>query len=158
MTLTISPSALIFDTDDNGRVTSFSGKTATIRVYQGDKDVSEQFSKYDRFPSNLYNCNGSLKSLNKYPLEIQVTEIETQVVTDTAGNESTISKTNGFLEFFLTNGSANVTAHVDVQVNVAKFTGQIAFTTDFPHLETKFFQFFPFFLGPFPYFPETAAQ
>ena len=124
----VSPSALIFDTDDNGRVTSFSGKTATIRVYQGDKDVSDQFSKYDRFPSNLYNCNGSLKDLNKYPLEIQVTEIETQVVTDTPGNESEISKTNGFLEFFLTNGSANVTAHVDVQVNVAKFTGQMVNT------------------------------
>lgn len=124
----VSPSALIFDTDDNGRVTSFSGKTATIRVYQGDKDVSKQFSKYDRFPSNFYNCNGSLKDLNKYPLEIQVTEIETQVVTDTAENESTISKTNGFLEFFLTNGSATVTAHVDVQVNVAKFTGQMVNT------------------------------
>ena len=65
----VSPSALIFDTDDNGRVdkSSLSGKTATIRVYQGDKDVSEQFSKYDRFPSNLYNCNGSLKDLKKYP-------------------------------------------------------------------------------------------
>ena len=124
----VSPSALIFDTDDNGRVTSFSGKTATIRVYQGDKDVSKQFSKYDRLPSNYYNCNGSLKDLNTSPLEIQVTEIETQVVTDTAGNESTISKTNGFLEFILTNDSATVTAHVDVQVNVAKFTGQIVNT------------------------------
>nr|DAE26761.1 MAG TPA: hypothetical protein [Myoviridae sp. ctBoB21] len=124
----VSPSALIFDTDDNGRVTSFSGKTATIRVFQGDKDVSKQFSKYDRLPSNYYNCNGSLKDLNTSPLEIQVTEIETQVVTDTAGNKSTISKTNGFLEFILTNDSATVTAHVDVQVNVAKFTGQMVNT------------------------------
>ena len=124
----VSPSTLIFDTDDNGRVTSFSGKTATIRVYQGDKDVSKQFSKYDRLPSNYYNCNGSLKDLNTSPLEIQVTEIETQVVTDTAGNKSTISKTNGFLEFILTNDSATVTAHVDVQVNVAKFTGQMVNT------------------------------
>lgn len=124
----VSPSALIFDTDDNGKVTSFSGKTATIRVYQGDKDVSKQFSKYDTFPSNYYNCNGKLKSLNESPLEIQVTEIETQKVTDDAGNESTISKTNGFLEFFLTDGSATVTAHVDVQVNVAKFTGQMVNT------------------------------
>lgn len=124
----VSPSVLIFDTDDNGKVTSFSGKTATIRVYQGDKDVSKQFSKYDRLPSNYYNCNGSLKDLNKFPLEIQVTEIETQKVTDDAGNESTISKTNGFLEFFLTDGSATVTAHVDVQVNVAKFTGQMVNT------------------------------
>lgn len=123
----VSPSALIFDTDDNGRVakSSLSGKTATIRVYQGDKDVSKQFSKYDRFPSNYYNCNGSLKDLNTSPLEIQVTDIETQVVTDTEGNESTISKTNGFLEFILTHDSATVTAHVDVQVNVAKFTGQM---------------------------------
>lgn len=126
----VSPSVLIFDTDDNGRVdeSSLSGKTATIRVYQGDKDVSKQFSKYDRFPSNYYNCNGSLKDLNTSPLEIQVTEIETQVVTDTAGNRSTISKTNGFLEFILTNDSATVTAHVDVQVNVAKFTGQMVNT------------------------------
>lgn len=124
----VSPSVLIFDTDDNGKVTSFSGKTATIRVYQGDKDVSKQFSKYDRYPSNYYNCNGSLKDLNKFPLEIQVTGIETQKVTDDAGNESTISKTNGFLEFFLTDGSATLTAHVDVQVNVAKFTGQMVNT------------------------------
>lgn len=124
----VSPSVLIFDTDDNGRVTSLSGKTATIRVYQGDKDVSNQFSKYDRLPSNYYNCDGSLKDLNKHPFEIQVTKIETQDVTDTAENKSTISKTNGFLEFILTNGSANVTAHVDVQVNVAKFTGQMVNT------------------------------
>lgn len=124
----VSPSVLIFDTDDNGRVTSFSGKAATIRVYQGDKDISSQFSKYDRLPSNYYNCKGSLKDLNTSPLEIQVTEIETQVVTDTAGNKSTISKTNGFLEFILTNDSATVTAHVDVQVNVAKFTGQMVNT------------------------------
>lgn len=124
----VSPSVLIFDTDDNGRVTSFSGKTATIRVYQGDKDVSKQFSKYDRLPSNYYNCNGSLKDLNTSPLEIQVTEIETQVVTDTEENKSTISKTNGFLEFILTNNSVTVTAHVDVQVNVAKFTGQMVNT------------------------------
>lgn len=121
----VSPSVLIFDTDDNGRVTSLSDKTATIRVYQGDKDISSLFSKYDRFPSNYYNCNGSLKDLNTSPLEIQVTEIETQNVTDDNGNESTISKTNGFLEFFLTNGSATVTAHVDVQVNVSKFAGQM---------------------------------
>ena len=126
----VSPSVLIFDTDENGSVaeSSLSGKTATIRVYQGDKDVSNQFSKYDINSSNHYNCNGSLKDLYTHPLEIQVTGIETQVVTDTAGNESTISKTNGFLEFFLTNGSANVTAHVDVQVNVAKFTGQMVNT------------------------------
>lgn len=124
----VSPSVLIFDTDDNGRVTSLSGKTATIRVYQGDKDVSNQFSKYDGLPSNYYNCNGSLKDLNKHPFEIQVTKIETQDVTDTEENKSTISKTNGFLEFILTNGSANVTAHVDVQVNVAKFTGQMVNT------------------------------
>lgn len=121
----VSPSVLIFDTDDNGRVTSFSDKTATIRVYQGDKDVSSLFSKYDGFPSNYYNCNGSLKDLNTSPLEIQVTKIETQKVTDDNGNESTISKTNGFLEFILTNGSATVTAHVDVQVNVSKFAGQM---------------------------------
>ena len=123
----VSPSVLIFDTDDNGRVdkSSLSGKTATIRVYQGDKDVSSQFSKYDSLPSNKYNCNGSLKDLNTYPLEIQVTAIETQDVTDAAGNESKISKTNGFLEFILTNNSATVTAHVDVQVNVAQFTGQM---------------------------------
>lgn len=124
----VSPSALIFDTDDNGKVTSFSGKTATIRVYQGDKDVSKQFSKYDTLPSNYYNCNGKLKSLNESQLQIQVTGIETQKVTDDAGNESTISKTNGFLEFILENGSATVTAHVDVQVNVAKFTGQMVNT------------------------------
>lgn len=123
----VSPSVLIFDTDDNGRVTSFSGKTATIRVYQGDKDVSKQFSKYDRFPSNYYNCYGSLKDLNTSPLEIQVTKIETQVVA-AEPYESTISKTNGFLEFILTNDSATVTAHVDVQVNVAKFTGQMVNT------------------------------
>lgn len=123
----VSPSALIFDTEDNGRVAkpSLSGKTATIRVYQGDKNVSNQFSKYDTNPSNKYNCNGSLKDLITYPLEIQVTEIETQDVTDAAGNKSTISKTNGFLEFILTNNSATVTAHVDVQVNVAQFTGQM---------------------------------
>lgn len=124
----VSPSVLIFDTDDYGRVTSFSGKTATIRVYQGDKDVSKQFSKYDRKPSNYYNCNGELNSLNESPLKILVTAIETQKVTDDAGNESTISKTNGFLEFILTDGSATVTAHVDVQVNVAKFTGQMVNT------------------------------
>lgn len=140
----VSPSVLIFDTDDNGRVTSFSGKTATIRVYQGDKDVSKQFSKYDRLPSNYYNCNGSLKDLNTTsPLEIQVTEIETQVVTDTEGNESTISKTNGFLEFILTNDSATVTAHVDVQVNVAKFTGTVVannkkFETNFTEISERF--------------------
>lgn len=141
----VSPSALIFDTDDNGRVakSSLSGKTATIRVYQGEKDVSKQFSKYDRLPSNYYNCNGSLKDLNKSPLEIQVTEIESQVVADTAGNESTISKTNGFLEFILTNGSATVTAHVDVQVNVAKFTGSVVannkkFETKFTEISTRF--------------------
>lgn len=139
----VSPSVLIFDTDDNGRVTSFSGKTATIRVYQGDKDVSKQFSKYDRLPSNYYNCNGSLKDLNTSSLEIQVTEIETQVVTDTEGNESTISKTNGFLEFILTNDSATVTAHVDVQVNVAKFTGTVVannkkFETKFTEISNRF--------------------
>ena len=139
----VSPSVLIFDTDDNGRVTSFSGKTATIRVYQGDKDVSKQFSKYDRLPSNYYNCNGSLKDLKTSPLEIQVTEIETQVVTDTEGNKSTISKTNGFLEFILTNDSATVTAHVDVQVNVAKFTGTVVannkkFETKFTEISNRF--------------------
>lgn len=125
----VSPSALIFDTDDNGKVaeSSISGKTATIRVYQGDKDVSNQFSKHDSLPSNKYNCNGSLMGLNTFPLEIQVTKIETQDVA-TEGQESTISKTNGFLEFILTNGSTNVTAHVDVQVNVAKFTGQMVNT------------------------------
>ncbi len=119
----VTPSALVFDTNDDGRVTSYpTDKTATIRVYKGSTDVSSQFTKSDVYPSNYSNCNGRIVSLSSSPLEIKVTNIETENVT-TDDETVTVSKTNGFLEFALTNGSATVTAHVDVQVNLVRYTG-----------------------------------
>ena len=118
----VSPSALIFDTADSGIVTSYpSSKRATIRVYQGSEDVSKRFNRDDRKPSNYANCNGEIVDLNTSPLQVRVTSIDTDSDTKT-------TKTNGFLEFSLTDGSSTVIAHVDVQVNVAKFTGGLLAT------------------------------
>ena len=123
----VSPSILVLDTDDAGKVTSFpTSKTASISIYKGSDDVTSSFWKDDSYPSNYSNCNGRIANLNSKPYSVYVTSIESDNYTDPTTNETTtVSKTNGFLEFYLTNGTDTVIAHVEVQVNVSKYMGSV---------------------------------
>lgn len=128
----ISPSTLVLDTDDTGNVTTFpTDKTASISIYKGSDDVTSSFWKNDIYPSNYSNCNGRIANLNSKPYNVYVTAIDSDKYTDpTTGKDTNVSKTNGFLEFYLTNGTDTVIAHVNVQVNMAKYMGSVQWNNE----------------------------
>lgn len=125
----VSPSTLVFDTNENGLVDSatLSGKYATVTVYKGNQKISTDNLS---LPSNhatekCTNVEGSISNSNG----------EAIITIDSIGQETisgdvTVSKSSGQISFpidVLGERSTLMWVTVNVQVNVSKFTGSVAF-------------------------------
>ena len=125
----VSPATLVFDTNENGLVDSatLSGKYATVTVYKGNQKISADnlslpsnyaTKKYTNVDGRIYNTNG-----------------EARITIDSIGQETisgdvTVSKSSGQISFpidVLGERSTLMWVTVNVQVNVSKFTGSVAF-------------------------------
>lgn len=125
----VSPSTLVFDTNENGLVDSatLSGKYATVTVYKGNQKISADnlslpsnyaTKKYTNVDGRIYNTNG-----------------EARITIDSIGQETisgdvTVSKSSGQISFpidVLGDRSTLMWVTVNMQVNVSKFTGSVAF-------------------------------
>lgn len=134
----VSPSTLVFDTNENGVVdgSALSGKYATVTVYKGSQKISVDnlslpsnyaTKKYTNVDGRIYNTNGEAR--------ITITKIEQETI---SGDEK-VSKSSGQISFpidVLGERSTLMWVTVNVQVNVAKFTGSVVANNK--KYETKF--------------------
>lgn len=141
----VSPSTLVFDTNEDGVVdrSALSGKYATVTVYKGSQKISVDnlslpsnyaTKKYTNVDGRIYNTNGEAR--------ITITEIEQETI---SGDEK-VSKSSGQISFpidVLGERSTLMWVTVNVQVNVAKFTGSVVannkkFETNFAEISNRF--------------------
>lgn len=125
----VSPSTLVFDTNENGLVDSatLSGKYATVTVYKGNQKISADnlslssnyaTPSYTNVHGEIYNSNGEAR--------ITIDRIEQETIR----GDVTVSKSSGQISFpidVLGERSTLMWVTVNVQVNVSKFTGSVAF-------------------------------
>ena len=141
----VSPSTLVFDTNENGVVdgSALGGKYATVTVYKGSQKISADnlslpsnyaTKKYTNVDGRIYNTNGEAR--------ITITKIEQETI---SGDEK-VSKSSGQISFPIdVFGERNTLmwATVNVQVNVAKFTGSVVvnnkqYESKFEEISTRF--------------------
>ena len=123
----VSPSTLVFDTNENGLVDTLSGKYATVTVYKGNQKISTD---------NLsLSSNHATKKCTNVDGRISNVNGEARITIDSIGQETisgdvTVSKSSGQISFpidVLGEQSTLMWVTVNVQVNVSKFTGSVAF-------------------------------
>lgn len=123
----VSPATLVFDTGENGLVDSatLSGKYATVTVYKGNQKISANNLS---LPSNYAttkstNVSGSISNDNG-EAKITISSIMAEAISE----DVKVSKSSGQISFPIdVFGEQNTLmwATVNVQVNVAKFTGSV---------------------------------
>lgn len=140
-----SPSTLVFDTNENGVVdgSALSGKYATVTVYKGSQKIStDNLSLPSNYATKKYtNVDGKISN-NNGEARITITKIEQETI---SGDEK-VSKSSGQISFpidVLGERSTLMWVTVNVQVNVAKFTGSVVannkkFETKFTEISKRF--------------------
>ena len=140
-----SPSTLVFDTNENGVVdgSALSGKYATVTVYKGSQKISvDNLSlpsnyatpKYTNVDGKIYNNNGEARIIIK------------KIEQETISGDEKVSKSSGQISFPIDvfgERSTLMWVTVNVQVNVAKFTGSVVannkkFETKFTEISNRF--------------------
>lgn len=141
----VSPATLVFDTSENGLVASatLSGKYATVTVYKGNQKISANNlslpSNYETKKST--NVTGSISNVDG-EARITISRIETETISE----DVMASKSSGQISFPIdVFGERNTLmwATVNVQVNVAKFTGSVVvnnkqYESKFEEISTRF--------------------
>lgn len=141
----VSPSTLVFDTNEDGVVDgpALSGKYATITVYKGNQKISANNlslpSNYETKKST--NVKGNISNVNG-EARITISNIEQEAISE----DVKVSKSSGQISFPIdVFGERNTLmwATVNVQVNVAKFTGPVVvnnklYESKFVEISTRF--------------------
>ncbi len=139
----VSPATLVFDTNENGLVDTLSGKYATVTVYKGNQKISANNlslpSNYETKKST--NVEGSISNVDG---EARITI--SSIGTETISEDVKVSKSSGQISFPIdVFGERNTLmwATVNVQVNVAKFTGSVVvnnkqYESKFEEISTRF--------------------
>lgn len=141
----VSPATLVFDTGDNGLVDSatLSGNYATVTVYKGNQKISAnnlslpsnyETKKSTNVDGNISNANGEAR--------ITISSIGTETISE----DVKVSKSSGQISFPIDvfgEQSTLMWATVNVQVNVAKFTGSVVvnnkqYESKFEEISTRF--------------------
>lgn len=111
---------LVFDTDENGLVSSTVSKTALIQVLRSGKDIVSEVSNL--FPSNN-NVGCGKPTLTKETDGISVTIAGASISKDSTLG---VSVTSGYVIVYMTIGGTLYSQQIPFMVNVAKFTGTIS--------------------------------
>ena len=141
----VSPATLVFDTGDNGLVESatLSGKYATVTVYKGNQKISANNlslpSNYETKKST--NVEGNISNVDG-EARVTISRIETETISE----DVKVSKSSGQISFPIDvfgERSTLMWATVNVQVNVAKFTGSVVvnnkqYESKFEEISTRF--------------------
>lgn len=112
---------LVFDTDENGVVSSTVSKTALIQVRRSDKNIVSEVGSF--FPSTNNNVGCGKPTLTKQKDGIDVTISGASINKDSTLG---VSVTSGYVIVYMTIGSTLYSQQIPFLVNVAKFTGAIS--------------------------------
>lgn len=119
---------LVFDTDDNGTVSSNVTKTAKVKVMKGSTNVTNDCSDVYPRDSMCVNCKCNAAKTDKY-IEVSISGddiIKNDVIVDGV-NQGKVSTTSGYAVAQFAYAGVVYFAQVPFSVNVAKFTGVVAF-------------------------------
>ena len=113
--ITVSPNALVFDTDDNGLVASGTSQSATVTCKRGGKDVTITSVKI----TGQTNCQATVSGNT-----VTINSVDMQSVT-VDGETATVSKTSGSVQVTVTVDGVTYPKTIPFSVNVARYTGGI---------------------------------
>lgn len=121
ITWTLTPDTITYDTDDSGKVINVgTGKTTTLRVLRGNDELTNFTIKGVK---NMVNCLASrLNNTNSFYIST-ITAQKVTLGTDTIN----VSCTNGSFDVEFDIDGITYTATAKFAVNVAAFTGIVAF-------------------------------
>lgn len=119
---------LVFDTNDDGIVSPDISKLAKVKIMRGNRNVSDECSDVSSRDDMCVNCVCGVTQENGYisvsVLGSNITKNDV-VVDDVSQGE--VSATSGYAVAQATYGGVTYFAQVPFSVNVAKFTGVVAF-------------------------------
>ena len=148
ISILVEDAPLVFDTDDSGTVPVNDTKTAKVKVMRGNTNVTNdcnQESSRDDLSSNCM-CEVKKDKDNEYiSVSVQGRWIVKNDVIVEGVNQGKVSTTSGYAVAQFVYDSVVYFAQVPFSVNVAKFTGVVAFNnkqyeSKFTEISTKFGQ------------------
>lgn len=137
ISILVEDAPLVFDTDDNGTVSSSVTKAAKVKVMKGNTNVTNDCIGISSMDSMCVNCKCSAAQKDKY-IEVSISGsniIKNDVIVDGV-NQGQVSTTSGYAVAQATYDGVTYFTQVPFSVNVAKFTGVVAFNNK--QYESKF--------------------
>lgn len=130
ISILLEDAPLVFDTDDNGTVSSDITKTAKVKVMKGNTNVTNDCTSESSMDDLSSNCMSSVKKDkdNKcINVSIQGNWITKNDIIIDGVNQGQVSATSGYAVAQFVYAGVVYFAQVPFSVNVAKFTGAVAF-------------------------------
>lgn len=127
VSIIVEDAPLVFDTDDNGIVSPGTSKTAKVKVMKGNQNVSNQCIGVSSRDGMCVNCKCYVTQEDGY-ITVSVSGniiAKDDVVVD--GVNHVVSATSGYAVAQAAYDGVTYFAQVPFSINVAKFTGIVAF-------------------------------
>lgn len=119
---------LVFDTNDDGTVSPDISKLAKVKIMRGNRNVSDECSDVSSRDDMCVNCVCDVTQENGYiSVSVSGSYITKNDVVVDGVSQGKVSATSGYAVAQATYGGVTYFAQVPFSVNVAKFTGVVAF-------------------------------
>lgn len=119
---------LVFDTNDDGIVSPDISKLAKVKIMRGNRNVSDECSDVSSRDDMCVNCVCGVTQENGYiSVSVSGSYITKNDVVVDGVSQGEVSATSGYAVAQATYGGVTYFAQVPFSVNVAKFTGVVAF-------------------------------
>lgn len=128
ISILVEDAPLIFDTDDNGIVPVSISKAAKVKVMKGNQNISNRCSNISSRDDLCVNCKcGAIQKDGYIEVNVSGSNIAKNGVVIDGVNRGNVSATSGYAVVQLTYNGVTYFPQVPFSVNVAKFTGVVAF-------------------------------
>lgn len=128
ISILIEDAPLVFDTDDNGIVPVSISKVAKVKVMKGNLNISNECSNINSRDDLCVNCKcGATQKTGYIEVSVSGSNIAKNDVVIDGVNQGKVSATSGYAVIQLTYNGVTYFPQVPFSVNVAKFTGVVAF-------------------------------
>ena len=128
ISILVEDAPLIFDTDDNGIVPVSISKAAKVKVMKGNLNISNECSNINSRDDLCVNCKcGATQKAGYIEVSVSGINIAKNGVVIDGVNRGNVSATSGYAVVQLTYNGVTYFPQVPFSVNVAKFTGVVAF-------------------------------
>ena len=128
VSILVEDAPLIFDTDNNGIVPVSISKAAKVKVIKGNLNISNECSNINSRDDLCVNCKcGATQKAGYIEVSVSGSNIAKNDVVIDGVNQGKVSATSGYAVVQLTYNGVTYFAQVPFSVNVAKFTGVVAF-------------------------------